>query len=426
MLITVLATAMLLNNLLWHFLFSRAIARKPPPARPLERCPSISIIRPIRGLDVELGENLRAALDTGYPGEVETLFVFDEESDPGLPVAREVVAEHAASHRAGAARVLVAGPPPSGITGKLNAMLYACEQASGELIAFGDSDTRPDRKLLRLLVETLLTGAPRVGCTFAPVVVGGIRTAGDVGYAMMLNSLYGPAAARAAGETGELPFIMGQIMVFTREALDAIGGVGCAAGQLVDDMYIGQCVNRAGFTNVMVTHPLPIVTGGLSFDAFLKVYRRWIMFSRNGLSFAFTWPLWTIAVCFVLSLFVLGFALNAGQWLAAGLAAAVVVFQGLSADGLQQRFGGGRVPLRHAWMFWTLFLMAPFIIASMARRDLGWRGRTYQLAFTTRLRTPARPDMPRSWPPLAGQLTLARNLVQRARQRWNERRPRLR
>ena len=50
------------------------------------------MIRPVRGKDVGAEDNFAAALDTGYPGDVETLFVFDDDNDPGLPVAREVVA----------------------------------------------------------------------------------------------------------------------------------------------------------------------------------------------------------------------------------------------------------------------------------------------------------------------------------------------
>ena len=36
-----------------------------------------------------------------------------------------------------------------------------------------------------------------------------------------------------------LPFIMGQTMVLRRRALEAAGGLGASAGQLVDDMDIG-------------------------------------------------------------------------------------------------------------------------------------------------------------------------------------------
>ena len=37
---------------------------------------------------------------------------------------------------------------------------------------------------------------------------------------------------------------MGQLMVFKRRALEAIGGVGVAQGQFVDDMYIGKRLHQ--------------------------------------------------------------------------------------------------------------------------------------------------------------------------------------
>ena len=75
----------------------------------------MTVIRPVRGLDVGAAENLRAALDTGYPGDVETLFVFDDADDPGYPIAREV--DRRARARAAVtarAAIIVAGAPPRG------------------------------------------------------------------------------------------------------------------------------------------------------------------------------------------------------------------------------------------------------------------------------------------------------------------------
>src|SRR5437879_3286102 len=83
------------------------------------------------------------------------------------------------------ARVLVAGAPPPGRTGKLDAMVAGERAARGELIAFGDSDTRPDRQVLRAVVDTLLA-APENGSAFAPILVHQPpQAAGDVFYALM-------------------------------------------------------------------------------------------------------------------------------------------------------------------------------------------------------------------------------------------------
>src|SRR5262249_53437586 len=152
------------------------------------------------------------------------------------------IEQHVARGGHGTAEIIIAGQPPHGMTGKLHAMIVGTERARHELIAFGDSDTRPDREVLRATVETLLL-TRRAGCAFAPVVCNQpAEKAGDVGYATLINAWYGPSVTVASRRTGDVPFIMGQLMVFTRECLRDIGGVGCARGQLVDDMAIGHVV----------------------------------------------------------------------------------------------------------------------------------------------------------------------------------------
>src|SRR5258707_13686298 len=113
--------SVLVMILVWHRKLARAIAPRHNVRALRKQYPSITVVRPVRGKDVGAAENFAAALDTGYPGDVETLFVFDDDNDPGLPVARAVVAEHVANGRPARADVIVAGAPPRGRTGKLNA-----------------------------------------------------------------------------------------------------------------------------------------------------------------------------------------------------------------------------------------------------------------------------------------------------------------
>src|SRR5438128_12130012 len=85
----------LLADIVWaHRQLVRAIRRQRLVVPRAVKYPSISVIRPVRGHDVGADDNFRAALDSGYPGEIETLFVFDDEHDPGLAPARAVVEEH--------------------------------------------------------------------------------------------------------------------------------------------------------------------------------------------------------------------------------------------------------------------------------------------------------------------------------------------
>ena len=49
----------------------------------------------------------------------------------------------------GSASIIVSGAPPHGMSGKLQAMIVGGKAARHVLIAFGDSDTRPDRNVLK-------------------------------------------------------------------------------------------------------------------------------------------------------------------------------------------------------------------------------------------------------------------------------------
>ncbi|HZS35235.1 MAG TPA: glycosyltransferase [Polyangia bacterium] len=376
--LAIVGAVVLVNVLAWHRAQSRAIAPHVEGSVALVRYPSVTVVRPVRGADVGARENFTAALDTGYPGEVETLFVFDDEKDPGLPIAREVVKRHRALGRRGRADVIVAGAPPAGRTGKLNAMSVGARMARGELIAFGDSDTRPDRNVLRRTVETLVI-TPGAGSAFAPILVHQPpRAAGDVLYALMQNALYAPLAAWASGARRELPFIMGQLMVFKREALTAIGGVECADGQLVDDMYIGKRVHQAGYKNVMSRAPLHIATGGMTLRQFLPVYRRWMAFSRNGLPLSFTWRQWLQGGEFWIALIAALIALASGRLVAAIFPSLALIAMTVSLLALQRGYGGAKIPLRWAWAPFGFYLLAPFVLlANELKRRVVWRGRVY-------------------------------------------------
>jgi ceramide glucosyltransferase len=403
LLFIIVTLALFAALVLTHVRLRQAIRVTPDTTQPLERYPSISIVRPIRGLDAGARENIRAALETGYPGRVETLFVFDDDTEPALPLVREAIAEHRAAGRPGDAWVLIAGAPPANQTGKLHAMIVGVRAAAGELIAFGDSDTRPDKLAIRRLVEKLM-GTPGAGAAFAPVVAisASGRTAGDVGAALALNGLYGPSVAMAERRDGHLPFIMGQLMVFTREALQAIGGLESIKGELVDDMSIGMRIAAAGYQNVVSPQPLFIVIEGTSLVQFARMFRRWLIFSRSGLqSWEFNWPHWLRGGEYLVALMLVVGTVGRGHMAAALMPAATLLGYAWSTVRLHRDLGGDPVSFRHAWVPFVLPITAPFVfLSAVLHPQVDWRGRNYRLDLGSRLSTGSttdpRPKIPSS------------------------------
>ena len=356
-------------------------------ARPL---PSITVVRPVKGLDVDAEQNLAAALDNDYPGEVETIFVLDDELDPAFATVRKAVAAHVAAGRFGKARIMLAGEPPATMTGKLHAMIAGLGQATGYLVAFADSDTRPHRYSLRLAVEKLLTTA-RAGSVFVPVVASEApQTAGDVGVAMMLNGLYGPAVASTVRSSGDMPFIMGQLMVFRRETLKSLSDLQSVRGELVDDMRIGMDVVAAGYRNVVSADTLPIVVRGLGLAEFVRMFRRWLIFSRSGLpTWSFKLPVWLRGLEFWLGFLMATLALLDGLYLAALPAAAVVVAVSASVVRLHRALGGAAIGWQHAWVPAAILLLGPLVLLSaILKPEVTWRGRTYRLDARSKLHRP--------------------------------------
>ena len=277
MMLAIVGLAVLALVVTWHFRLRRAIAPHRGSSVTVPRHPSVTMIRPVRGADVGAEDNFRAALDTGYPGEVETLFVFDDDSDPGLPIARRVVvAHHQASGRP--------GPPTSWSPARPR------RDAPASSTPWSSASARHGRadRLRRLRHAPRSRRAPRrrrhaVGVAAERLGVrAGPRRRADAGRRRRALRAHAERALLAAGrvasgEKRELPFIMGQLMVFRREALAAIGGVESVQGQLVDDMAIGKRVHEAGYQER--DEPLAAAHRHRRPDArqFLPVFRRWMM-----------------------------------------------------------------------------------------------------------------------------------------------------
>ncbi|MFH1729901.1 MAG: glycosyltransferase [Pseudomonadota bacterium] len=356
----------------------------------LKKYPSVSILRPIKGLDAGIRGNVQNALNPGYPGNVETIFIFDDDKDEAYPLVKEEIETFKIKNPTVNANILFSGNPPKNRTGKLNAMIKGYEVAKNELIAIADSDTRNDRKLLTKLVETLESD-PKAGSAFVPVIVSeSFQTIGDAGYALMLNGLYTPEAKSNASKHGwEMPFIMGQFMLFKREAIDKIGGFETAEGQLVDDMYIGRRVHEEGLKNLVCPNQIKIIQYGLSIKDFWKIYIKWITFSRSGLpGLTFKLGPWIRGMVFWFSLIFSVASFLMGYQLAGIINGLVTLAVSQSINMLHQDAGGAQIKFRHSWVSFGILLIAPIVYSQiLMKQEVTWRGRVYNLNSDSKLST---------------------------------------
>ncbi len=371
---------MLADSIRKYIKFKNALSFRYPEIKN-DKYPMLSIIRPVKGVDPGYEENVRCGLDTNYKGEVEIIFVFEDENEPAYAVTKKVLDVHTFKPNE-SAQIVFAGAPTGRRTGKIHNMIEAMKVASGELIAFVDSDTRADKDTLNILVDKIMSD-PKAGAVFAPVVVTEkCEKAGDMGYCIMLNALYSPAAAAVMEKTGgDMDYVMGQFMMFKKEAIDAIGGIESAEGQLVDDMFLGRRVMEEGYKNTTVTHWVPIIQYGMSYKEFLGTFVKWITFSRSGLSAStFKATLWVVGLFFWLGLIFGVFGLIMGWWAAGIINLLVTLFISWNMNDLHERVGGPKVQFKHCWVGFSIILLAPVIYGRIFfKKEVTWRGRTYKL-----------------------------------------------
>jgi len=190
-----------------------------------------------------------------------------------------------------------------------------------------------------------------------------------------------------AGAGRALPFLMGQTMLFRREALDAIGGIECAEGQLVDDMFLGAQVHAAGFRNLLGRARVSVISHGMAFGDFYRLWRRWLFFGRGGIPFAFMLPLAWRGLSVFVALGLLLTCLLQGTPGVALLPLALLGAEGWHYLRLNRLVGGAPVPASLAWMLWTPQPLAAVIAVTMlVKPEVEWRGHTYRLDLAARLR----------------------------------------
>jgi glycosyltransferase involved in cell wall biosynthesis len=194
----------------------------------------VSVIIPARNEEACLGECLQSLVtQTGVAFEI--IVVDDHSTDSTRAIAASFPA----------ARVIEAGPLPTGWTGKNNAVAAGAREAHGEWLLFTDADTvHLHGSLARALAEAkenraeLLSYSPeQVVKTFWEKAVMPVIFA-ELASQYRPSEVSDPRLSVAAAN--------GQYILITREAYDAIGGHAALASELLEDVALARAVKQSG------------------------------------------------------------------------------------------------------------------------------------------------------------------------------------
>ncbi len=344
-----------------------------PPCDEEGFTPPISVLKPLRGVDGALEENLESFCRLDYP-QFEILFAIGDPADPAVEVARRVRDRHP-----GLPIRILTGKDGSSINQKVAALIPAWEEARHPFRLISDSNIRVEPAYLR---ETAAHAAdPRVG-----LVTNLIRGAGGRGIGAWLENLHlngfvMPSVAFLDRFLG-MPLAVGKSMLVRREALEGIGGLPAFREILAEDYIMGRNLSRAGWRVPLCHHQVTNVTAGWTAGAFLSRHLRWGKLRRRiG---PLTYLAEPLATPILPALAAWPFAPPPWGSLLVALTAAATVLLHLIAG----RLARSDLPL-------AAYLLAPAkdLLMGLAwflpffSRTVEWRGTTYRVGKDSRLET---------------------------------------
>lgn len=357
---------------------------------PKSRWPAISVLKPMKGSDPDLLDNLRAIAHQDYP-RFELILGTADPDDPALDVARRLQREMA-TQRPEVAITVLTGARDLGLNPKVSNLAHLAKKAAHPWLLISDADVRPGPGYLTALAaETLTEDAPRLVSSL--LAGGGEESVG----AAMENLHFAAFVARgvaAAEVLAGAPCVVGKSMLICRRAFERVGGFCAVADVLAEDYVLGDRFRRAGLGVALSGSPLPVVSRHKSVRVFFARHLRWAQMRCRLSAGGYLGELLLNPVLFATALALAALAALAGATPsglgavgALALAGGVVAVKVIADARLITALRGQPARLRHLALIPLKDLgIAALWPLGLARKTIDWRGTVLQIGAGSVLR----------------------------------------
>lgn len=233
--------------------------------------PPISVLRPVKGLDVGLRENFEALLAQSYP-RFEVLVGAENSDDPALEVARQVAQDSPVP-----VRVLVC-PQQTGLNPKVSILEALAKEARYDAVLISDSNVRVRPGYLANLGSRL--NLPGVGLVTNIVLGEAPGTCAALMEALQLTTFVARATMFARHFLSH-SCVVGKSMLFRLSDWSALGGFPRVRNVLAEDYVMGQTYANAGFQVALSPDPAPVPLPHWSWSQLMNRHVRWAQMRRR-------------------------------------------------------------------------------------------------------------------------------------------------
>ena len=215
------------------------------------RTPSVTLLKPLKGLDSETADCLRSWLAQPYSGNVQILFGVASPADPVCELARQLVASYPKADAQ-----LVICPENLGANAKVSTLIQLMRLARHDVIIVSDADVWVPEGFLSQIVTPLkdpmlglvncfyrmVTSVSRGAATVKERTINNLAMRWE---AFVVNADFWSQVLQSRS-LKPLDFALGAVMATTRAQLAKMGSFESLADYLADDYQLGHLIARNG------------------------------------------------------------------------------------------------------------------------------------------------------------------------------------
>lgn len=197
----------------------------------------VSLLKPVYGVDFGSVENFVSFCHQNYP-EYEILFAVNDDTDPAVPLIRELAAKFPERHIR-----LISGAPQVGANKKVNNLIELARAARHDILVLTDGDVRVGPNYLREVIAPFAD--PKIGA-----VTSFYRGIVQKSMAAELEAVGASSEFFAGVLVAEwmegMKFALGASIVTTKQWVAKIGGFAAIVDMHSDDYELGCRIAKAG------------------------------------------------------------------------------------------------------------------------------------------------------------------------------------
>lgn len=238
--------------------------------------PPISILKPLKGCDSGLYENLRSFFFIDYP-DYELIFSIKSSADPAWRIVRKLMRRFPQVK----SRIVIEDLDLT-CNPKVNNLLRSWRIAENDWILISDSNVRVESGYLRSIACHL---SPDVGVVTATVEAIEAKSAGGYLESIYLNTFYMRVMGLASAV--EQTCVLGKSMILSRSSAERFGGIRALGAFLAEDFMSGELMRKLGKKIILMNAPVQQYIGSYTLREYWNRHVRWGRIRKSHNLFAF-------------------------------------------------------------------------------------------------------------------------------------------